>query len=295
MSLLLSGIIRHRLQALARAALLLGALALGGCSALKLGYEQSPSLLYWWLDSHIDFSDAQTPRAREALGQLQAWHRTQELPAYAALFGQWAALVEAPVSEAQTCQVSQQVQQHLARLADTSARLAAPIAPTVDERQRQHLLSYWASKNKDWAQEWLQGTPEQRLQRRVDKTIERYADFYGTLSPAQTALVRQQVAQSLWTPEWGQQERLRRQKVILDALQAQDSPGASEARLRSVWGQVMNPPAPADRERLQAWLAQGCKDLAELHNSTSAEQRQRAARRLRAYEKDLRELAGRSS
>jgi hypothetical protein len=294
-SLLLSGIIRHRLLALGRAALLLGALALGGCSALKLGYEQSPALLYWWLDSHVDFSDAQTPRAREALGQLQAWHRAQELPAYAALFAQWATLAEAPVSEAQTCQATQQVQLHLARLADTSARLAAPIVQTMDERQRQHLVRYWARKNKDWAQEWLQGPAEQRLQRRGDKTIERYADFYGTLSPAQMALVRQQVAQSAWTPEWGQQERLRRQKVVLEALQPLEHTDASEARLRSIWGQVMNPPAPADRERLQGWLDQGCKDLAELHNSTSAEQRQRAVRRLRAYEKDLRELAGRSS
>ncbi|MEN9888986.1 MAG: hypothetical protein RL559_1023, partial [Pseudomonadota bacterium] len=109
MSLLLSGIIRHRLSAL----VLLGALALSGCSALKVGYEQSPTLLYWWLDSHVDFTDAQTPRAREALGQLQAWHRRQELPAYVALLARMASLAEGPVTEAQACQISQEVQQHM--------------------------------------------------------------------------------------------------------------------------------------------------------------------------------------
>ena len=295
MFLLLARIIRHRLCALA----LLGVLTLAGCSAVKVGYEQSPSLLYWWLDSHVDFTDAQTPRASEALGQLQAWHRSQELPAYVALLARMANLAEGPVSEAQACQISQQVQQHMGRLAGEAARLAAPVAQTLDARQRRHLSAYWARKNAKWDEEWLQGPPEQRLQRRVDKAVERYADFYGGLTPAQTALVRRHVQQSVWTPEWGQQEAHRRQRLLLEALtpiqQEALNSGEAEARLRGVWDQMRNPPAPADRERLQTWINQGCQNMAELHNSTSAEQRQRAARRLRAYEKDLRELAGRSS
>lgn len=292
---LLARIIRDRLSALT----LLGALALTGCSALKVGYEQSPALLYWWLDSHVDFTDAQTPRTREALGQLQSWHRSQELPAYVALLGRMASLAEGPVSEAQACQISQQVQHHMAQLAGQAARLAAPVAQTLDARQRQHLSAYWARKNAKWDEEWLQGPPEQRLQRRVDKALERYADFYGTLTPAQTTLVRRHVQQSVWTPEWGQQEAHRRQRLLLEALtqiqQEALNSGEAEARLRGVWEQMRNPPAPANRERLQAWIAQGCQHMAELHNSTNAEQRQRAARRLRAYERDLRELAGRSS
>lgn len=279
--------------------MLLGVLTLSGCSAVKLGYEQSPTLLYWWLDSHIDFSDEQTPQARDALGQLQAWHRTQELPAYAALLARMAVLAEGPVTNTQTCQISQQVQTHLARLAGEAARLAVPVSQTVDASQRQHLVAYWARKNAQWEEEWLQGPPEKRLRRRVDKAVDRYADFYGSLTPAQTEMVRRHVLQSFWTPEWGRQERQRRQDLMLEALtrieQGSLDAGETETRLRSLWGQVMNPPAPADRERMQAWIEQGCQHVAELHNSTSAEQRQRAMRRLRKYEKDLRELAGRSS
>lgn len=291
---LLARIIRDRLSAL----VLLGALALTGCSALKVGYEQSPALLYWWLDSHVDFTDAQTPRARQALDQLQTWHRSQALPAYVALLGRMVSLAEGPVSEAQACQISQQVQTHMGRLAGEAARLAAPLAQTLDARQRQHLGAYWARKNVQWDQEWLQGPPEQRLQRRVDKAAERYADFYGALTPAQTALVRRHVQQSVWTPEWGQAQAQRRQRLLLDALteieQEALNTEQAEVRLRAVWGRMLSPASPADRERLQAWIDQGCQHLAEMHNSTSAEQRQRAARRLRAYEKDLRELAGRS-
>ncbi|MEN9889350.1 MAG: hypothetical protein RL559_1387, partial [Pseudomonadota bacterium] len=224
--------------------------------------------------------------------------RRQELPAYVALLARMASLAEGPVTEAQACQISQEVQQHMGRLAGEAARLAAPLAQTLDARQRQHLSGHWARKNAKWDEEWLQGAPEQRLQRRLDKAVDRYADFYGALTPAQTALVRRHLQQSVWTPEWGQQEALRRQRLLLDTLahiqQEAQGRGEAEARLRAVWSQTLNPPQPADRERLQTWIEQGCRNLAELHNSTSPEQRQRALRRLRAYEKDLRELAGRS-
>jgi hypothetical protein len=47
---------------LALAALLL----LPACSAIKLGYQQLPTLSYWWLDSTVSFSGNQTPAAKEA-------------------------------------------------------------------------------------------------------------------------------------------------------------------------------------------------------------------------------------
>jgi hypothetical protein len=41
---------------------------------------------------------------------------------------------------------------------------------------------------------------------------------------------------------------------------------------------------------VQKMTQQACDNLAQLHNTTSPEQRQRATRRLRAYEQDIREL-----
>ena len=45
-------------------------LALSGCSAVKLGYANAPSLAYWWLNDYVEFSDAQTPKVRDALDRL---------------------------------------------------------------------------------------------------------------------------------------------------------------------------------------------------------------------------------
>jgi hypothetical protein len=54
-----------------RAALtLLVLLALQGCSAIKVGYQQLPALSYWWLDSTVSFNSEQSVRTKEALEQL---------------------------------------------------------------------------------------------------------------------------------------------------------------------------------------------------------------------------------
>ena len=294
MFLLLFGIIRHRCLALT----LLGALTLGGCSAVKFGYEQLPSLAYWWLDGQLDLSSEQTPKVRETLAQLHRWHRQQELQPYADLLARAASLAEGPVSAEQACQLTQDLQQRLDLFMRQALQDAVPIILSLDARQIRHLAQHFTQKNVQWDEQWLQGSEAARLQRRLDKLLDRYNDFYGGISPTQTRMVRQQLEHSVWSAAWGRQERLRQQHDVLQTLTriAQSRPAlpAAQDALLSVWARWMQPPQEVDRQRWQHWQEQGCRHLAELHNSTSAEQRQRAVRRLRAYEKDLRELAGRS-
>ena len=283
---------------LARCTCLLVLLVLPGCSTLQLGYNQAPTLGYWWLDSQLSLDSEQSERVREALQQLQRWHREKELLAYADLLQKLQALGTGEVQAQQVCDVWSQVTEGLDRLMAQAIRASTPIALQLQARQLRHLARHQEDKNEDWEKEWLRGSAEERLQRRLEKTVSRYSDFYGNLSEAQKELVRAQLQKSVWTAEWGRQERLRRQQALLGALQKlqQDNPGTAQAEnaLRTVWQQWLQPPAGADRQLYRDFVAQSCQNLAALHNSTSAEQRQRAVRRLRAYEKDLRELAGRS-
>src|SRR5207245_8249679 len=55
---------------------------LAACSAIKLGYNTLGEVAYWWLDSYIDFTDAQAPLVRQDLARLHAWHRHEELPRF---------------------------------------------------------------------------------------------------------------------------------------------------------------------------------------------------------------------
>ena len=48
---------------------LLALLLLGGCSAVRIGYNQAPTLAWWWLDGYLDFDAAQAPQVKAALQQ----------------------------------------------------------------------------------------------------------------------------------------------------------------------------------------------------------------------------------
>ena len=61
------------------------ALALSGCSAARLGYGAAPELMYLWLDSYLDFDNAQARRVKTELKTMHRWHRSEEMPLLADL------------------------------------------------------------------------------------------------------------------------------------------------------------------------------------------------------------------
>ena len=60
-------LVRHIIGALLAVLALLG---LGGCSAVKLSYQNAPELTYWWLDSYLDLNDTQSRQLRAELKTL---------------------------------------------------------------------------------------------------------------------------------------------------------------------------------------------------------------------------------
>ena len=64
----------------------------------------------------------------------------------------------------------------------------------------------------------------------------------------------------------------------------------AEAQLWGVWKRWLQPPDAGQRAVVQTLSQRACENLAQLHNTATPEQRGRAARRLRAYERDLLDL-----
>ncbi|WP_353246998.1 DUF6279 family lipoprotein [Limnohabitans sp.] len=269
-------------------------IALQGCSAIKLGYQQLPTLSYWWLDSTVSFSSAQTPAAKEAIDKLYQWHRREELAGYGEVLQRIGQLSTGPLQADQVCSVATDVQARLDVLMRQAVVQAAPVVLALGPRQLSHIARQWESKNEDWEKEWLQGDAQARLERRLDKAVNRFNSFYGELNPAQIGLLKAQLAQSPWTAEWGRRDRQRRQQDLLSTLQrvAQSgmTPAQAEAQLWGVWQRWLAPTDAAQRNVLQSLSQRACENLAQLHNTTTPEQRVRVARRLRAYERDIQDL-----
>lgn len=277
-----------------RSLLMLCLVLLQGCSAIKLGYQQLPTLSYWWLDSTVSFSSAQTPVAKEAIDKLYQWHRREELAGYGEVLQHIGQLSTGPVQADQVCSVATEVQTRLDVLMRQAVVQATPVVLALGPRQLSHIARQLENKNEEWEKEWLQGDAQARLDRRLDKAVNRFNSFYGDLNPAQISMVRAQLAQSPWTAEWGRRDRQRRQQDLLSTLQrvAQSgmTPAQAEAQLWGVWQRWLNPTDPAQRAVLQNLSQRACENLAQLHNTTTPEQRVRVARRLRAYERDIQDL-----
>ena len=271
---------------------------LTGCSAIRLGYNKLPEIASWWLDSYIDFTDSQGPQAKVALQKLQAWHRKEELPAIAELLVQAQTLAPQNITPEQACKVWESAQVRIESLIQESSRLAAPVVSQLSAKQLKHLEKEWASRNEDWKKNWLQGTPDTRVKKRVDLAAERFNSFYGDLNAEQRQLLKQQFLQSAWTPEWGYQQRVKRQQEQLTALQAMSSeitkptmPLAQvEKALEALMLHSVRPRDTSDLSKQLLLEQQACQNLAQLHNTMSPAQRLKAQRKLKDYETDVREL-----
>jgi hypothetical protein len=266
---------------------------LSGCSAIQTGYQLAPNLLYFWLDGYLDLDESQTPIVRASLQQLEDWHRREELPAYAKLVRDLQQLAPQNITPAQMCTVVSQVREGMQRIGAQVAPGFARLAPTLTETQFTHLQRQWDKHNATWREEWLEGTPDALLSRRMERMQGYLEDFYGRLSDAQMKLLRQRMSDSGYEPQQAWAERQRRQRDMLQVLRAQRStpPGQRLSEMQALVRRTLTPPDPLPRAHMELGLQQTCITLAALHNSASPAQRKQLAERLRKYETDFMTLA----
>lgn len=283
---------------------IIGLLALGGvcagaltaCSALKLGYGAAPEFVFWRLDAYLDLDDAQSARVRGDLTQLQQWHRSTELPRYVALLEQAERLAPTDITAAQACSLVAQARERIAAVAAQAEPALAATAQTLGPEQLQHLQKHYARKDAEWRSDWLDVTPAALLEKRVKQMTERAEMIYGTLDEAQRVVLQRVVEQTGFDARAVYAERLRRQRDALQTLrEVSATPGMSVAQaraaLRGYLARTQDSPDPVWRQKRDAWLQDNCRAFAALHASTTAAQREAAVRRLRAYQRDLRELS----
>ncbi|WP_237726060.1 DUF6279 family lipoprotein [Variovorax sp. CF313] len=275
--------------------MLLAAAALGACSAIKLAYNNLPTVSYWRLDAYLDFNGAQTPKVRDELEQLLAWHRQNELPRIASLLQEAQALAPGEVTPAQVCAMTDRIRERLLAVTERAEPAGTELALSLSESQLQQLERKYAKVNAEYRKGWLERTPAQVQEKRYDRALDRAEDFYGRLTDEQRDLLKQQAAQSVFDPRLTDAERRRRQQDALAVLRGfvagKPSPAEARAALHDYIQRIAEPPPGPWRDQQQALLQEGCRNTAALHNGTTASQRAQAVRRLQAYQEDLRQLA----
>ena len=261
---------------------------------MRLGYNNAPGLAYWWLDSYFDFDGPQSLRLRKDLDALQDWHRKEELPQLAEALKNLQAAALQDVTPAQVCQLSQFLETRLQAALDRATPTAVALGPMLTSAQLDHLSRALDKRNREWREEWLDGTPDERNERRMKNVTERAEDFYGRISTEQRNMLQAQLNASLFDATQQYREFLRRQQDILQTLRGLRNSGANElqnqAEVRALVVRSLQSPDPALRQYTEDLRSQTCESIAAFHNRTTPQQRQRLRAKLQGYEADARAL-----
>ena len=276
---------------------------LAGCSSVKLAYNNMPDLAYWWADGYTDLNEPQSLLLRGELARLHDWHRKTELPRIADLLRQIQQVTPADTSAEQICRLYADIRARFdAVTAHTLAQTGAPsLAMRLTPTQFKHLETRFAKGNREWQRERGSKDRAKRVAKRVETELERAEQFYGTLDDQQRRLLQDALSRSVFDPQRVFTERVRRQQDMLETLRSVAGTGnnsqpvadtaQASAALRAYVERTSRSPDPLYRAYADTMLQENCQTYARLHNSTSAEQRNRAVARLADYERDARELS----
>lgn len=270
---------------------------MSGCSTIKLVYNQSDDLLYWWLDGYADLQDGQKQLTHDALTDLQRWHRQQQLPEYVTLLKRMQAMAPNDITPAQVCVVTEDMKASFTRVLRYIEPASAQLSSQLSPDQLRSVRKRFDKTNKTWKEDWLDPDAEARLNYRIKQATNRLEDFYGRLDKPQREVLRQWLGNSVFDPVLSYAERERRQADTLQTLQriaqegsAPNKPEQAQALLRGLVDRSFDSPNERYRAYNRHLWNENCVGFAKLHNSTTPAQRQRMVEALRGYEQDFKTL-----
>lgn len=274
--------------------LLVATLLLGGCSAVRLGYANGAQLAWWWIDGYFDFTADQSPAVKERLGRWFEWHRATQLQPIAPLLAQAQQLVVADTTPERICALGEQTRQLVEPAMQRAIAEFADIVPTLGERQFQALQRKQAKNIEEMKDDYLQPDPAERRRETEKRALERFERLYGKLGEAQLRVVRAGLAASPFNPELWLAERQRRQTDAVQTLRRLVAEKADrETRIKALQALVQRSevsPSPEYRAYQVKLTDYNCQFAAQLHNATTAPQRQRARETIEGWADDLRAL-----
>jgi ribosomal protein S13 len=196
------------------------ALLLIGCSALRLGYSNGESVVYWWLDGYVDLEPDQKPWVRDRIKNLFAWHRKTQLQDYAQLFAQTQQRLQknTPVTAAEIMDRYGIIRQRSVAVIDKALPDLTDLAMELEPEQLVRLEKKFASNNDSYRKDYLQGDIERRQEARFKKVMKQAEYWFGNFSPEQEKQIRALSDARPLNNELWMAERMERQKQLLATL-----------------------------------------------------------------------------
>ena len=258
------------------------------CSLVKTTYNNAPVLVAWWLDDYFKFTPAQNLILKPALESLHHWHRQHQLPQYVTLLQDTQAnLASEGFNANDACKQLDAIRLSLYTLQNESIPIIVEMAPLLSDDQLARFQKKLDERSEEWKSDWWQETKEEQLAARLEKAEDYAKKVYGNLDEAQLKLLKQSIAEAKINPEIRYKEILRRNQdayQILNALKNQPLSTDEKSQLvRAGFDRIRNSPNHAYQAHADAMSRYTCQTIADLHVSTSPQQKLHAQNWLNDY------------
>ena len=260
---------------------------LGGCSSLRLAYDNADAYARWRIDSYVTLQGEDADALDEKIDEFHAWHRRHELPQLAGLATQASQRLAKGLSPADMVWGYDSLRARASASLRKGAELLAPLLDRLTPEQVAQIERRVAEENRKFFRDNLRGAERERREKRAKIVVDRLEDWVGKLTQAQVERVREYSERAPMTDELRDRDRKRLQRDVIAIVRAREAAKRLPERLAH-WERGREPAYVA---QLDAWRQQYFALLLDLERSLTPEQRARLQRNLRRYIEDFEALA----
>lgn len=279
---------RHNLKNLA--ILLLITVTLGGC-AVRVAYHFLDVAMLWSLDDYIDFEGDQRSQAKAYIKEFHRWHRYNELPEYAVNFDALADDLEGQVDVATIDHYAELLLAGWENIMRSLAPPSAQLLAQFDDDQIQGLVDTLAEEEEEDREDYAEESREDVLKERYDFMADTSKRLAGKLTEEQEAMIRQWAASLQDMDEMTLEQRSQWRQAFFAALQDRSDVEKLEQELIVLYTDPYRFWSDDYRQTMEYNQALTHQLLADLANSMTDKQRNKATKRLRNIASDFRALS----
>lgn len=162
-------------------------LLLSACSMVRFAYDNADVFLRWQANSYFDFQGEQSEELDRRIAALLARNRAKALPQYARFADEAAARMLRGIKRQDLEWAYDSFRAHVRGALGAAAGEMADLLDRLSAEQLAHLEQRLTEENRKFAREQLQGTVEERRQRRLKRNLERLEEWFGPLTEEQRA------------------------------------------------------------------------------------------------------------
>lgn len=265
---------------------LLAATLVSGC-VLRVAYNQLDWLAMWYIEGYVSLDSSQKEQAREMIGRNIVWHRTTQLPRYAALLEDLRDGIGQPLTTGDIAARYDEVVDLWDAFLLHVAPDAAALLLTLSDEQVESLFERLERQNGELAQEYSGNTATMRRARQDKAVIRAFRRFTGRLTTGQVALIGSHTANFEDTSTEWLNRRAAWQAEFGQLLAARNS---DPAFLANLTGLLLDPnqfDSPSYRRQVEYNQQEAFKLVAEVMNSLNARQQAHLQGKLDTYIEDL--------